>query len=55
MELPIPREFLVENEKKDVRILQWNILADGKRNIGNFAKKIFSRTSLMDLFSSTVV
>ena len=55
MELSIPREFLVENEKKDVRILQWNILADGKRKIGNFAKKTFRRTSLLDWFSSKVV
>ena len=55
MELSIPREFLVENEKKDVRILQWNILADGKRKIGNFSKKTFWRTSLLDLFSSKVI
>ena len=55
MELSIPREFLVEDEKKDVRILQWNILADGKRNLGHVAKKIFRRTLLMDSFSSKVV
>ena len=55
MDLSIPREFLVEDEKKDVRILQWNILADGKRNLGHFAKKIFRRISLMDTFSSKVV
>ena len=46
MELSIPREFLVEDERKDVRILQWNMLADGKRNIGNFAEKIFQENFL---------
>ena len=36
MDSAIPREFKVIDEEKDLRILQWNILADGELNFHLF-------------------